>query len=83
MEENRSVLKKGNGFGITSMVLGIITWVLFWIPFIGQLLPILAVVFGIIGFKHEGKGMAIAGFVLGLVSLIFQILGFILLFSVI
>ena len=70
---------QGAGFGIASLVLGIVTWVLFWIPFVGQILPILAIVFGIIGLKRPGKAMGIAGLVLGAISLFLKILGFIVL----
>ncbi len=57
-----------NGWAITSLVLGIIG---FCIPFVGGLL---ATIFGIVGIakgrkRGSGTGLAIAGLVLGLISL--------------
>lgn len=73
------------GFSITSMVLGLVS-ILFGFTF---LVPIGAVIFGIIGLKKEpaGKGMAITGIVIGgafmliwlaLGALVFSIFGAIL-----
>lgn len=51
------------GFSITAMILGL-AGILFWFTF---LVPVGAIVFGIVGLKKEptGRGMAIAGIVLG------------------
>jgi hypothetical protein len=58
--------------GIASLVLGIIGLLLSFIPFIGQYaLPLtgLALIFGAFGMrKAKGKGLAIAGLVMGLVG---------------
>lgn len=73
------------GFSITSMVLGLVS-IFFGFTF---LVPIGAVIFGIIGLKREpaGKGMAITGIVIGaafmllwvaLGALVFSIFGAIL-----
>jgi hypothetical protein len=57
------------GFGVTALVLGIVAIFLCWIPLIGLILPILALVFGGIGiYLHNGKGMAVAGLVLGIIT---------------
>ena len=69
---------EGKGFAITSLVLGIVSLVLFCIPYLAILCAIAAIVFGVIGLKKAGKGMAIAGLILGIVALIlyvFVILG--------
>lgn len=67
-----------NGLCVASMVLGIIAIVFMFIPFVnfvGLILAILAVVFGAIGIpssgkkSQSGKGMGIAGLVLGVISL--------------
>ncbi len=60
-----------NGFAITSLILGIVSLVFCWIWF-GGLLPILGIVFGILGIKKgpNGKGMAIAGLVMSIVALV-------------
>lgn len=67
--------QQGNGMAVTAMVLGIIGVVLFWIPVLGWILAILAIIFGGVGIAQankragSGKGMAIAGLVLGIVSI--------------
>lgn len=71
--------QQGNGLAVSGMVLGIIGVVLFWIPVIGWILAILAIVFGGIGIAKAnngapGKGMAVAGLVLGIVSIALYVL---------
>ena len=56
IEEN-----KVNGLAIASMVLGIISLVLWCISIISIPCAIIALVFGILSIKKKGKGMAIAG----------------------
>ena len=69
-----------NGLAMTSMILGIAGIVLIWLPivdFLGILGAIVAVILGHIGFSQinrpgnmqGGRGMAIAGFVLGYISI--------------
>lgn len=65
------------GMAIASLVLGFISFTLFWVPYFGFVTPILALLFGGIGLAQStsqpdsfgGKGMAITGIVLGLVAL--------------
>lgn len=62
--------QQANGMAVSSLVLGIIAVVLNLIPILPYLLGILAIVFGTMGKKVEsGKGMAIAGTVLGGIAL--------------
>lgn len=62
---------------VAALVLGIVGFVLGWIPFLGYIPPILAIIFGIIGRKDPGKkGMAISGLILGIVALVVWKLGF-------
>lgn len=62
--------KIGLGFGIASMVLGIISLLCFC-TCINVVLAILAIIFGIIQIvSYEGKGMAIAGIVTATISVI-------------
>lgn len=71
-EENKTVetpAQESKGLSIASMVLGIISVVLFCIWYISVPCAILAIVFGIIGKKKGGRGMATAGLVLGIVAL--------------
>lgn len=59
----------GCGFGIASMVLGIIALILFF-SFVNIPLAILAIIFGIIQLTRKApKGMAISGIVMGISSL--------------
>ncbi|QSZ54910.1 hypothetical protein AYX19_19310 [Paenarthrobacter ureafaciens] len=70
---------KGNGFGITALVLGIVAVVFSIIPilgFIAFILGPLAVIFGIIGLtrKYTKKGTSVTGLILGVVSVIVAII---------
>ena len=73
--ENRNVnyekqSRQGNGFGIASMVLGIISLALFCMC-INIPLAILAIVFGIVQLvRYEKKSMGIAGIVTGGFSIV-------------
>jgi hypothetical protein len=63
-----------NGFGITALVLGIIGIVFSWVPVFGLLLGILAVIFGVLGYIRARGGMAIAGAVLGAITVVIGII---------
>jgi hypothetical protein len=74
-----------NGMATSGGVLGIVGFVLGWIPFagifIGFVLGILAIVFSSIGLSRAGKlpnqvgkGMAITGLVLGILIVIFKLI---------
>lgn len=70
---------RGNGFGTTALVLGIVSVVLSIIPIIGFLAFILgplAIIFGVIGVtrKFTKKGTSITGLILGGVSIIIAII---------
>ncbi|WP_262177731.1 DUF4190 domain-containing protein [Saccharococcus sp. Marseille-Q5394] len=68
MTENEH--QQQNGMAISSLVLGILGVVLNLIPIIPYLLGILAIIFGVSGNKMQnGKGMAVAGIVLGCITL--------------
>lgn len=63
-----------NGMAISSLVLGILGVVLNLIPVIPYLLGILAIIFGVAGMKmYNGKGMAVAGIVLGSITLAMKV----------
>ena len=68
--------RPSNGIGIAALVVGIVSLFLFWIPFLGLVLAILALVFGIIGIRKASrgeatnKGMAITGVVTGALALV-------------
>ncbi|HEU5126965.1 MAG TPA: DUF4190 domain-containing protein [Glycomyces sp.] len=81
--------RRGNGFAITALVLGIIALVLAFIPVVNLIsfvLAIAAIVFGIVGLvasgkRHTGKGMSITGIVLGVITLAVAILMYTLVFN--
>lgn len=55
-----------NGLAIAAMVIGIVAFLLGWVPFLGFALGVTAIVLGIIGLKKSaGKGMSIAGLATG------------------
>jgi hypothetical protein len=65
----------GNGLAVAGLVMGILSLVLFWIPFLGILLGLLGLIFGGIGIGRankvgKGKGMAIAGLVMGILGVL-------------
>ncbi|MCF7928194.1 MAG: hypothetical protein K9L68_04420 [Spirochaetales bacterium] len=62
--------------GTASLVLGIVSLFLGWIPIFGQLLAVLAVIFGALRLRRGSmkRGQAITGFVLGLLALVEGIL---------
>jgi hypothetical protein len=65
-----------NGMALAGMVLGIIGVAGFWIPFVGFVCAILAIIFSAIGMakaKHvggAGKGKAVAGLVMGIAAIV-------------
>ncbi|MGO8687118.1 MAG: DUF4190 domain-containing protein [Candidatus Dormibacteria bacterium] len=69
----------GNGVALTSMVLGLVGVVLSWLPIFDFVFAVLAIVFGTLGISSAdrrggaGKGMAVAGVVLGVVTLAISI----------
>lgn len=64
----------GTGFGIASLVLGIIS-IFTFACCINYILAILAIIFGIVQIvKNEKKGLAIAGIIMGAISIIIAII---------
>jgi uncharacterized protein DUF4190 len=78
----------GNSFAVAALVLGILAIVLSWTVWLGVLLGILAIIFGVLGISranNEGapnKGMAVAGLVTGIIGLIFSILLVLVIFRI-
>ena len=70
--ENEAVVTEKKGLSIASMVLGIISIVAFCWTWVATICAILAIVFGIIGKKKGGAGMAKAGLICGIIGLCFQ-----------
>jgi len=68
--------RRTSGLAIASLVCGILSLVLFWAPWLGFILGIIAIVFGGVALRQtgrepniEGRGMAIAGLVCGIVGI--------------
>lgn len=65
-----------NGVGIAALVVGIVSLFVWWIPFLGLVVAVVAVVLGIVGIRKasrgaaSNKGMAIAGLVTGALGLV-------------
>lgn len=68
--------KSVNGFNIAALVLGIVSLVLWCMWMISIPCSILALIFGILGIKKPGKGMAIAGIITGSIALAIWVFAF-------
>ena len=66
--------QESKGFSIASMVLGIVSVVLFCFAYISIPCGVLAIIFGFIGKNKGGKGMAITGIVLGIIAIVLYVL---------
>ena len=70
---------QGNGMAVAGLVLGIIGLVLFFVPFICQILALLGIIFGALGMGKakkiggKGNGMAVTGLVLGVLAMIISV----------
>lgn len=71
MQNNVPNAGQSKGLAIASMVLGIISVVLFCIPYIGIPCGVIALILGGVSLatKKGGKGMAIAGLVCGIIGI--------------
>lgn len=86
--QNDNIETKNHGLAIASLVLGIIAIPTFYIG-IGFLFSLLAIIFGAIakgkikssGGFYTGKGMAIAGIILGIIPLVLLVFALFLLFA--
>lgn len=73
-------VQQSNAPATASLVLGIVGVVLGFLPFMGLLLGLLAIVFAYLGFKRaeaaqgSGRGLAVAGLVLGIIAAVMGIL---------
>jgi len=82
------MVEKILGLAIASLVLGIVGFFISWIPLVGWVCPILAIVFGFVSLNKlkkntelKGKGMAITGIILGFIGLVVPVLQIIGAFS--
>lgn len=70
------VKAENKGFNVTSMVLGIVSAVLFCVYWISIPCAILAIIFSVVGWKRSGHGMGIAGLIIGIVVISLWVLFF-------
>ena len=63
-----------SAFSIASLVLGILAIILFCVYYISLPCAILAIIFGAIGKSKGGRGMAVAGLVLGIIAVALDVL---------
>ncbi|MEC0182992.1 DUF4190 domain-containing protein [Paenibacillus peoriae] len=76
------VVPPTNGKSVASMVLGILNLLLIFMPYVSVILGILAIILSAISFKEirrhgeNGKGMAVAGLVCGIVGTVFGLIIF-------
>jgi len=71
--------QEGNGLAVAALVLGILSIVLFWFPFVNWILALLAIIFGAIGMAKgkrvgKGRGMAITGLVCGVLCVAISVI---------
>lgn len=73
-EQNNVQQPESKGLSIASMVLGIVSVVLFCVVYVSIPCGILAIILGFVGKGKGAKGMAIAGIVLGIIAIALYIL---------
>ena len=71
---NNTPEEEKKGFSVASLVLGILSLVLFCFWYISLPCAIIAIILGAIGRKKGGKGMGTAGIVLGIISIVLIII---------
>lgn len=69
----------GKGFGIASLVTGILSIVFIEFIIISIAFAIMSIVFGVIGLKKGNKGLSKAGLTLGIVCIVVTVLLFLFL----
>lgn len=66
------------GMSIASLILGIVSLVLFCVWYLSIPCAIIAIILGVMGRKKGGKGMATAGIVLGAIAIVLVVVVLIL-----
>jgi hypothetical protein len=71
-----------HGASIAALILGLVGILFCWVPVVGFGCQIAAVITGIVGMQHQnGRGMAIAGLVMGVIMLVLEVVGIVILFA--
>jgi TRAP-type C4-dicarboxylate transport system permease small subunit len=77
----------GNGYAIAALVLGLVSLILSWFPGVNWVLAALAIIFGAVGISTAGRrggvgrGMAMAGLVLGVVTAVLGIVFLVVIYN--
>lgn len=72
----------GEGLAVTSLVLGIVSMVIFWIPFLGAIAGLVGLILGIVSKSKGSGGLAIAGIVLSAVGLVIGVVYIVFIFTI-
>ncbi len=75
---NQTPKNESKGLAVASMVLGIISLLMWCVMYISIPCAILAIIFGAVARKKAGRGMAIAGLVLGIISFVIMVITIVL-----
>lgn len=76
MEQNNAPSTAGKGLGVAGMILGILGIILCWLPFVGGIIALIALILSVVGLMqakkggNPNKGMIITGLVLSIITLI-------------
>jgi hypothetical protein len=74
-----AVAQPSNGMAVAAMVLGIVGLLIFWIPIVGWICPIVGLILGLVALQRPyGKGMAIAGVACSAVALLIKVVFWVL-----
>ncbi len=60
----QQTMPQNNPMGVAGFVLSLITTVIGWVPYVGWLIWLLAVVFSAIGMGKKPRGLAVAGLII-------------------
>ena len=63
----QQTMPQNNPMGVAGFVLSLITTVIGWVPYVGWLIWLLAVVFSAIGMGKKPRGLAVAGLIISVV----------------
>ena len=66
----QQIERKTNGSGTAGFVIALISAIVFWLPFVSQILWVFGLIFSFIGLFKRPRGLAIAGFIISFVNLI-------------
>ncbi len=73
-EETKKVSNEKKGFNVTALILGIFSLIIcYFIPVLPFITGIIAIIFGVMGMKKEGKYLGVAGLVCSIIAIFIHI----------